>query len=280
MPASTETHTVNTFWSGSSLTPVELGCLTSFVRRGIAVRFYSYEMVALPDGIAWADARGVLPRDSLFHYDGSPSAFSNIFRYKLLLEQGGWWVDTDVVFNGCHLPDVSHYWAWQDLQKINGAVLKFPAGDPLCAALLAESQSRAEALNGWGAIGPDLLTELIWNTPHDVLSQPVASTYPVHWLQTHYFWFPEFAPLVQKLCAEAMFVHLWNSVFERMGLDLARPVPDGSYLSALAMNHAAPLDAGERAAAVASVQGYLGDAWVEDIWRRVMPEGALLLRPE
>ena len=28
---------------------------------------------------------------------GSLAAFSNLFRYKLLLERGGWWVDTDVI---------------------------------------------------------------------------------------------------------------------------------------------------------------------------------------
>src|SRR5262249_54280435 len=42
-------------------------------------------------------------QDKVFVYQaegfgkGSPSAFSNYFRYKLLAEKGGWWIDTDVV---------------------------------------------------------------------------------------------------------------------------------------------------------------------------------------
>lgn len=270
---------VNTFWSGIALTPVEAACLRSFVRRGIHVRFFSYDAVELPAGLEWVDASEVLPRDKLFHFEGSPSAFSNIFRYKLLLEQGGWWVDTDVVLQAGSLPELSHYWAWQDLRRINGAVLRFPKGDPLCASLLAESQSRSGHLPRWGALGPDLLTELIWNSPYQAIAQPVASTYPVHWLQTHYFWFPEFAPAVHRLCAGASFVHLWNSVFPRMGLDLARAVPEGSYLAGLTPLHAAPLDADQRAAAVASARRYLGNDWVRETWQRVMPEGAELRWP-
>lgn len=271
---------VNTFWNGSSLDPVQIACLTSFVRRGIWVRLFSYQPMDLPPGIVWSDASRIMPAESLFHFDGSPSAFSNIFRYKLLLEEGGWWVDTDVVLASAALPEVTHYWAWQDLRKINGAVLKFPKGDALSARLLAHSQSRAAALKDWGALGPDLLTELIWNTPDDVHSQPAASTYPVHWLQTHYFWFPEFAAEVKRLCSGARFVHLWNSLFGRMGLDLSQPLPDGSYLASLAPQHAAPLAGDGRSAAVAGVRRYLGEDWVAERWRRVMPPAARLLLPD
>lgn len=271
---------VNTFWAGSSLSPLEAACLDSFVGRGVHVRFFSYEAVTLPRGVEWVDAAEVLPRDKLFLFDGSPSAFSNIFRYKLLLEHGGWWVDTDVVMRAASLPDLTHYWAWQDRRKINGAVLRFPRGDALCADLLTESQSRAAALSNWGAIGPDLLTEMIWNSPHDALSQPVSSTYPIHWLQTHYFWFPEFAARVSELSAEATFLHLWNSLYDRMGLDLAQPLPEGSYLAALVPERSAPLDAQRRAAGVASVRRYLSGDWVAGAWQHVRPEAGELLLPQ
>jgi hypothetical protein len=51
---------------------------------------------------ALRDAADILPRDSIFCLSarlrkGSYSAFSNVFRYQLVLDRGGWWVDTDLV---------------------------------------------------------------------------------------------------------------------------------------------------------------------------------------
>lgn len=275
---------VSTFWNGNSLSPVEIACLTSFVQRGIAVRFFSYDPVALPAGVRWVDAGTVLPRDRLFHFDGSPSAFSNVFRYTLLHEEGGWWVDTDVVFSGSSLPALSHYWAWQDRSKINGAVLRFPKGDALCAGLLAESLSRASSLTEWGEIGPDLLTRFIRGGPFEAVTQEMETTYPVHWLQSHYFWFPELAPLVHARARRATFLHLWNSLFDRMGLDIGRTVPRGSYLDELTRplfhDYGVELDDAARAAAAASVRRYLGKDWVQPILDRTLPEGEQLLLPD
>lgn len=274
---------VSTFWNGSSLNPVEIACLHSFVKGGIPVRFYSYDPLPLPEGVEWRDAGSVLSQDRLFHFDGSPSAFSNVFRYQLLYGEGGWWVDTDVVFCGTHLPEQSHYWAWQDRCKINGAVLRFPRRDPLCAALLADSLSRAPTLNAWGELGPDLLTSYIPGGPYDRHTCAVESTYPVHWLQAHYFWFPEFAPLVHARAASATFVHLWNSVLGRMGLDPGRPVPSGSYLAEITRepfpDFSVKLDDAAHAAASASVRRYLSEDWVQPEVNAALPEGEQLLLP-
>ena len=57
--------------------------------------------------------------------------FADGFRYRLLLEYGGLWVDTDVV---CLRPfdfDHSEIYAWQDEQVINNAVLGLPKGHRL-----------------------------------------------------------------------------------------------------------------------------------------------------
>ncbi|WP_146256170.1 hypothetical protein [Aestuariivirga litoralis] len=275
---------VNTFWNGDALTPVEAACLASFVTRGIEVRFFSYDAPVLPRGVTWHDASTILPRERLFHFDGSPSAFSNIFRYKLLFERGGWWVDTDVVMRGAGLPAVTHFWARQDRTRINGAVLKFPKGDGLCERLLDESEARARALTGWGEIGPDLLTAFIAGGPHDLYTQDSETTYPVHWLETHYFWFPEYLPVVHARIGRSIFVHLWNSLFDRMGLSLEHPVPRGSYLAELVQDlrpgHVVPLDSARRNSAAGSVRAYLAQDWVEDSWNATRRPGESLLRPQ
>ncbi len=47
------------------------------------------------------DARQILPASKVFRNQrgegkGSLAAFSDLFRYKLLMDRGGWWVDTDI----------------------------------------------------------------------------------------------------------------------------------------------------------------------------------------
>ena len=94
---------VQSLWIGDSLPAMQRLSISSFLRNGHGYHLYSYNDIdGVPPGTTVKDAATILPRDSIFFYQtgfgkGSYSAFSNLFRYKLLLERGGWWVDTDVV---------------------------------------------------------------------------------------------------------------------------------------------------------------------------------------
>src|SRR3990172_9496815 len=89
------------FFLGSALGVLERACLASFVARGHSFTLYVYEPIAVPAGVALADAARIIPvaeRDSFFAIaPGRISQFSNGVRYHLLKEFGGWWVDTDVL---------------------------------------------------------------------------------------------------------------------------------------------------------------------------------------
>src|SRR5262245_10649377 len=90
---------VQTLWIGPRLSTMERLSIASFLRHG-EVHLYVYENPeGIPEGTTILDARKILPADSIFTYasNGSYAGFSNFFRYKLLLERGGWWVDTDRV---------------------------------------------------------------------------------------------------------------------------------------------------------------------------------------
>src|SRR5690242_7467336 len=101
---------IQSFWHGANLPRHCTLCLKSFVDLGHQFHLYTYDDgVAVPEGITLRDAREVLPESSVFFYQigdgvGSVAGFSNRFRYKLLLEQGGWWVDTDVLCLSSTLP--------------------------------------------------------------------------------------------------------------------------------------------------------------------------------
>ncbi len=97
---------VNGLWIGSSLRPVEQLTIKSFINNGHTFILWTYEVVTnVPEGTIVKDANEIIPNDLVFcynHYNqfghgkGSYAGFSDLFRFKLLYEYGGWWVDMDV----------------------------------------------------------------------------------------------------------------------------------------------------------------------------------------
>lgn len=192
-----------------------------------------YEDVDAPEGVVKVDARQTLPFSEFFMFDGSPSAFTNIFRYKLILETGGWWVDTDVLSLSSDLPDCEYAWAHQDPSQINGAILKFPRGDSLCHTLLDLSIERSLSLTAWGQLGPGLLTEVLSGANPSGHFGSQTQFYPTHWLEAHLCWMQGQAEFVKSRLDGACFFHLWNSILTKMGIDLDKRPPPGSYFEYL-----------------------------------------------
>ena len=74
--------------------------IQSFLKNGHPFHLFAYnELEELPEGAVLKDANEVLPESSIFMYEkhASYAGFANFFRYKLLLERGGWWADLDMV---------------------------------------------------------------------------------------------------------------------------------------------------------------------------------------
>jgi len=122
------------FWHGPPLSRIERLCMSSFVAHGHAVQLHVYEEPKrVPAGVTIRDATAVLPREQLFVHraSGSLAVFADWFRYSLLAEHGGLWVDTDMV---CLRP-FDHagpeIFGWQDQSTINNAVLGLPQNHAL-----------------------------------------------------------------------------------------------------------------------------------------------------
>ncbi len=99
--------TVNGLWIGSHLSKVELLTIRSFLYHGHDFHLWVYDEIdtKLPDGTTLRNAEEIIPREKVFSYEnknqfghgkGSFAGFSDIFRYKLMHDHGGWWVDMDV----------------------------------------------------------------------------------------------------------------------------------------------------------------------------------------
>ena len=94
---------IQTLWIGKELSELENLCISSYIKNGYDFHLYAYDEISnVPEDCIILDANSILDESEVFCYNvgqgkGSFSAFSNLFRYKLLFEEGGVWTDTDVI---------------------------------------------------------------------------------------------------------------------------------------------------------------------------------------
>lgn len=215
--------------------------MSSFVANGHSVLLHVYdEPAGVPAGVKLVDAASVLPRHHLFVHakSGSFAIFADWFRYRLLHERGGLWVDTDVV---CLKPfDHAHdeIYAWQDERLINNAVLGLPQGHQLAAwmadccehpnRILPYDSARTRRrkllrrlrfggrgrLIKWGESGPGGLTEAARHLGYSERTLPFWHFYPIH----HLNWRAVFDSSLRdnpQLIAASYGLHLWNEMARR-----------------------------------------------------------------
>jgi hypothetical protein len=228
-------------WIGPRLSTLEQLSILSFLASGHEVHLYAYgEVAAVPSGTIRRDAREVLAESEVFTYaagfgKGSPSAFSNFFRYKLLLDRGGMWCDIDIVclkpFEfAAHAPyciaterrHVPHP-APAGAAKLNPCVLQAPAGSAVmreCYELCAAADKTAVR---WGEIGPHLATRKF--SEHGLAHYAVAPEVicPIDWWDAHEL---IIKPLPELPGASA--IHLWNEVWRFHGIDKDAAFAPGS----------------------------------------------------
>src|SRR6478609_9070563 len=236
-------HVVRCFWHGP-FSPYEALCLSSFVGAGIAVELFSEAPVpGLPAGVTRRDAREILDRNVAVYrheFDGpSPSLHSNHFRYALLEQCGGWWIDTDVMLLAASLPAADIFVARQSDHELNGSAMRFPPQHPL---MKAARERTAEVLENarWGDTGPRLLTEL---QPEYAPHLPIAlreSTYAIGADEFEKFLLPAAREEVEKRTANSTFAHLWNEMWRKAGVPKNIAPPKGSWLDRMFERHQIP----------------------------------------
>ena len=89
---------VQSLWIGAELSTLEVLCCQSFIKCGHIFHLYTYEEVKnIPKGVKVIDAEKILPFEELKMIQKDQLPFSDIFRYKMLYEKGGYWVDLDMI---------------------------------------------------------------------------------------------------------------------------------------------------------------------------------------
>lgn len=170
MPAnsiSDSNSVIQGLWIGPELSAMEQLSLASFLANGHGYDLYTYEPVAnVPSGVTIRDAEEILPRSRAFQYSEHRtwSGFANFFRYKLLLERGGWWADTDLV---ClrHFDFADEYVFSSEFsvgrQMPNIGAIKAPAGSEIMSYMWDVCQTKDPAKLVWGETGPALMEEAV-----------------------------------------------------------------------------------------------------------------------
>lgn len=232
---------VTSLWVGEKLPPVSRLCIKSFLDYGHDFQLFCYkEYEDLPTGLKLRDAREILPEEEIFRDTSHSSfaAFADWFRMKFLSEEGGFWVDMDVVCLKKGIPADETWFCRQNASEVAVGAVRFPAHHlvPTALANLAndpaspvpwdtpEEKRAKEELRQrlpdvrerrrqipWGFCGPQGFTRAL---KHFGLYEQAASPphmYPVAWEEWQTLYSGEVS-LSSPTMEKAWAVHLWGEM--------------------------------------------------------------------
>jgi hypothetical protein len=217
-----ENEIIQMLWIGKHLSLMEQLSIKSFLANGHTVHLYAYSKInGIPPGALIKEAREILPEKAIFRYRrkfgrGSYAGFANLFRYKLLLEKGGIWSDSDMV---CLKPldfDAEYVFASEDIRgggsKICVALIKVPCGCRFIKKAYEEASKIDPRRMRWNQSGSELLSLLVDEFRlRPYLFSPGAFCAVPCW-EVKRFIEPNgsFSP-----SAEMYAVHLWHEMWKR-----------------------------------------------------------------
>ncbi|HEY3038385.1 MAG TPA: glycosyltransferase [Pyrinomonadaceae bacterium] len=233
--------TIQGLWIGSELSVMEQLSIASFLRNGHAYHLYVYDDVKrIPTGTVVMDANEILPSSRIFQYSRSPSyaGFANFFRYKLLLERGGWWADSDIIcLKPFDFPDEyvfsSEINSW-GIEVVNCGVIKAPAGSSVMAFAWEVCQTKNPSRLVWGETGPRLMASAVKRFSLKRYKKTHQAFCPIDYED----WRSVLQPGFELLFDERTYaVHLWNEMWRAAGQDKDAQYQQGCLYEKLKENY-------------------------------------------
>lgn len=144
---------VHGLWLSSNITNMELLTMNSFVKHGCQFNLWLYQPVKekLPRGVVVREAEEIFPKEKMFKYPDTMLmpvggslyvGVSELFRYKVLYEYGGWWSDMDVT---ClkSLEDFQEEYVFRThgILPVVGNIMKVPPKSELMRRCVNESET-------------------------------------------------------------------------------------------------------------------------------------------
>ncbi len=214
---------IQSMWWGRLGTMEQLSA-QSYMRHGHPFHLYIYDVATnVPDGVIIKDGNEIVPKEDIDKFS-LLAQFADWFRYNLLYQRGGWWVDLDTVcLRPFDIPDehvFTHEWHPNpNYYFCNNAYMKAPAGSPAQAALVQLCKERPDWKNiPWSAFGPEAVS---WASQH---FQLYAKPFELFNFITPYR-YREFTTLpLHNIPKDAYAAHLWRAMWRDMFRD-GRPFP-------------------------------------------------------
>lgn len=130
--------TVTSLWIGDKLPDIQKLCIKSFLDHGHQFELYTYKQFdGIPEGTIVKDANAVIPESDIYRDVGQNSygPFADWWSYKWLYENGGFWVDMDIVCVSDKLPEKTPYAVKDELNTVCHGALHFEPKDKLMLEL-------------------------------------------------------------------------------------------------------------------------------------------------
>ena len=221
---------IQSLWIGNSLSIMEQLCISSFLKMGHEFHLYVYqETSGIPHGTVVLDGRTVLPASRIFTYKEHKTyaGFANFFRYRLLLEKGGWFVDADTI---CLKPfDFPEEYVFSS-EGLNGndwvnlAAIKVPAQSEIMRRAWETCENMDTSELKWSQCGPTLMKALVAELSLQSFVLAPAVFCPLHFSEWEQMLDPK-GP--NKFDERSYAVHLWNELWRRSSRDKNASYPTG-----------------------------------------------------
>jgi hypothetical protein len=220
----------------------------SFVHYGHSLKLYVYDMdLKVPPGIVKVDANEIVPEADVFLHYGKLTAFSDYFRYEMILKTNEVWADVDTICLSEYFFDDKEYVFIEEASGVYaGGVLKMPSDSEL-SIFLHEQADRLRFENAketdvvfhkdfdwasWSYIGPTLLTKAVSKLSLQKHAQPALVINGLD-LSTErpydLFWNPDYRDMMLKRLPSSVSLTFFNSVLDQYNLD-KNTIPEGSLM--------------------------------------------------
>ncbi|MFC1668269.1 glycosyltransferase [Chlamydiota bacterium] len=210
-------------WIGKSLSLMEQLSIKSFLAHGHSFHLYVYDNVLdVPKQVIIEDANKIVPKHEIFQYKhgvwkGSYAAFANIFRYKLLFDLGGIWVDLDTVclkpfdFEAEYIFS-TEYFSQKKTIRLNNTIIKVPSRSNVMKACYDAAKEIDINSLDWRENGSDLLEKFVYKFNLDCFRVVPETFCYIHW------W--EFEKLIEQnanyvIPNNVYTIHLWNELWRQ-----------------------------------------------------------------
>jgi len=221
----TSNKIIQSLWIGNKVSILEKLCIKSFLDNGHEFHLYVYdgEIENCPEGTIFKDANEIIPKESVYKdIVNSYTSFANWFRYKLLYERGGWWVDMDVVClkkfdfrdDYCFTTEVIFDYG-PPMTITNNAIIKAPKKADFLSNMLALMEQKDLITASWGKFGSRFLERVLKHYDSKAYIQPTHVFCPINWHQISLF----FKENVDMTFDDSYAIHLWNNIWSKHSIN-------------------------------------------------------------